>query len=282
MTIENQEQETQEFETDNTEFENEQEAEAETEKEEAEAGSENQEQEQENSEESEEENKSTPHWVKDLRKKNREMAKKLKEYEANTNNAPNAEIELPKKPKIEDFNYDEDAHETALDNWYSQKQKIESVKQTKQQQIEQQKAEFNNKLHAYNENIAKLNIDRPKFNEAENVVKDLFTIEQQNLMLLYADNPTKLIYALGRDEDIAEELAGINDKAKFLVAIAKHEEKIKMKTTKTVPPAERKVNAGANVPAVSADKKLDALLLEAEKSGNYTKYIAYKKTIKGK
>jgi len=275
MTIENQEQEMQEFETENTELENEQEAEAETEQEEAEEESE--EQEQENSEEKKS-------LLKDFRKREREKDKRIRELEAklSKDNPTDENLELPTKPKLAEFDYDDDAYEKALDNWHSQKHKIESVKQTQQQQLDQQKAEFNNKLQVYNENIPKLNVDRAKFNEAETVAKEVFNLEQLNMVLLYADNPTKLIYALGRDEDVAEELASITDKAKFLVAIAKHEEKIKMKTTKTVPPAERKVNASPNVKAVSADKKLEQLRAKAEQTGNYTELFAYKKTLKGK
>jgi hypothetical protein len=274
MTIENQEQETQEFETENTELENEQEAEAETKQEEAE---------EESEEQGEEEKKG---FLKDFRKRerekdkeNRELKRRLAAYEANPSDE---NLELPKKPKLAEFDYDDDAYEKALDNWHSQKQKIESVKQTQQQQIAQQQAEFNTKLQAYNENVTKLNIDRSKFTEAEEVVKSIFDAQQQSIMVLYAKDPTKLVYSLGRDEDIAEDLAKITDPIKFAVAIARHEGNLNMKPTKTVPQAERKVNAGANAPAVSADKKLAQLRTKAEQTSNYTELLAYKKTLKGK
>lgn len=282
---ENQENENQELETENTELENEQEGEAETEQEETEAEGENQEQENsEDNEGGEQEEKSAPKWVKEVRRTNREQAKKIKELESklSTGNTGEVKLELSTKPKLADFEYDDEAYEKALDNWHSQKNKIESVKQTQQQQIEQQQAEFNNKLQTYNENVTKLNIDRSKFTEAEEVVKSIFDTQQQSIMVLYAKDPTKLVYALGRDEDVAEELAKITDPIKFAVAIAQHEGKLNMKNTKTAPQAERKVTAAANTKGISADKKEEQLRIAAEKTGNYTELIAYKKQRRGK
>lgn len=273
MTIENEE----DFTNDNTDFEDIQEemiaedAIIDAEEEEAQAVEEDVSQEE----------AKAPSWVKNLRKQNRELQKKLKEYESNTSTVK-AEIELPPKPRLSDFDYDDDAYENALDSWHNQKQKVENVKQTHKQKIEQQQAEFNAKIQEYNNNITKLNIDKSKFDEAEEIVKSIFDTQQQNIMVLYAKDPAKLVYALGRDEDLAEDLAKITDPVKFAVEIAKHEVKVNMKKTKPVPPAERKVNATANVSALSPDKKLEQLRAKAGSTGDYSELIKYKKSLKGK
>ena len=55
------------------------------------------------------EEKKTPQWVKDLRKDNRHLIKRVKELESQQ--APEKEEEaLGDRPKLEDFEYDEEAY----------------------------------------------------------------------------------------------------------------------------------------------------------------------------
>ena len=66
-------------------------------------------------EEPEAEPEQAPEWVRDLRKRDRENQKRIKELEAQLNK-PTEVAALPAKPKLDDFDYDTDAFEAALKN----------------------------------------------------------------------------------------------------------------------------------------------------------------------
>ncbi len=281
MPNENQEQENQEFEAENVELENEQEAESETELEaEAEnAETKEAEQEQENLEESKQD-ESAPKWVKEVRKKNRELLREIKELKAKQQPQTNTnDLVLEKKPTLADFEYDEEAFENASNKWHEKKIKIDNLKQEQEQAQTKQKEYWNNRLIAYNNEAQTLKVNN--FSEREEVVKQIFDLKQQGIILETADNPASLIYALGGDEDLAEEIANETNPVKFIARIAKLEEKLKMNKTKTAPPAPEKKITG-NVPVTNQAKTLEKLRIEADKTGNYTKLLAYKKQMKGK
>ena len=96
-----------------------------------------------------------------------------------------------------------------------------------------------------------------------------------------ADNPALLIYALGKNDQRAKELAGIKDPVKFAFKVAKLEKDLKM-TKRKAPPPEKPLRGGsANLPGTS-DRKLIALQEKARESGDFTKVIEYRRQLKRK
>ena len=71
-----------------------------------------------------EETTRAPEWVRELRKADREKARRIKELEAKLNAAAATEtkpVALGKKPTLEDCDYDSEEYENKLAGWYEQK-----------------------------------------------------------------------------------------------------------------------------------------------------------------
>ncbi len=84
----------------------------------------------------EEEERGAPQWVKDLRRSDREKTRKLREYEAEIQRlkAPSAPaaVVVGERPKLADFDFDEDKHEAALTAWLDRKSQADEAQRTKQ------------------------------------------------------------------------------------------------------------------------------------------------------
>jgi hypothetical protein len=225
-----------------------------------------------------EEVSSAPEWVRDLRKTNRELHKKTKELEARlSTESVNNQTELGKKPKLDDFDYDADRYEAELSKWYeTQRQVEERTAKLKATEAEQAKA-WQEKLDNYAKEKTKLKVK--DFEDAELNVQESFSQTQQGIVLQGSDNSALLIYALGKNPNKTRELAAITDPVKFAFAIAKLETQLKVANKKSAPPPEKSFS-GSAPKSGTVDSNLERLRAEAEKTGNYSKVIAYKQSKK--
>jgi hypothetical protein len=224
-----------------------------------------------------------PEWVRDLRKKyrelqheNRELTQKLQAVSGAEHKPQEAGI----KPTLEGCGYDEAKFETELTAWHERKRQAQTrTEQEQAAQVAQQKA-WDAKLDAYGKAKAELKVK--DYDDAESTVQDLFSVTQQGIVLQGADNPAILIYALGKNPGKAKELAALSDPVQFAVAIGKLETKLKMSSRSTTPPPPEKPVQGNGRLSGSSDATLERLRADAEKTGNYTKVIAYKKQLRAK
>ena len=222
-----------------------------------------------------EEDKPAPDWVKELRRKNREDQKRIRELEAKlaTQQAP-AQIQLGKKPDLDEFDYDTEKYEAALADWFDKKRKYEAQQeQAKKAEQEQQEA-WQSKLEGYAQ--AKTQLKVKDFEDAESTVSETFNVTQQGVVIQGADNPALLVYALGKNPKKLKELASITDPVKFAFAIAKLETQLKVSNKKPAPPPEKVVGGTAPI-AGAVDSTLARLRADAERTGDYSKVFAYKK-----
>jgi len=90
-----------------------------------------------------------------------------------------------------------------------------------------------------------------------------------------------LIYALGKNTEKLKEIAAIQDPVEFAFAVATLETQLKVSSKSTVPPPESRVR-GQVAAGNSSDQKLAALRAAAEKSGDYTQVLNYKRSLKQK
>lgn len=219
----------------------------------------------------------TPDWVKELRKTNREDKRRIRELEAKLIAAKPVEpesVQLAKKPKPEDFDFDLDAYDSAVDLWYEQKRKYDVEQEKKQESANNQQQEWQSKLDGYSKAKADLRVD--DFEDAEEVAQQLFSVTQQGIVLQGADNPALVIYAIGKNNAKAKELANIKDPVKFAFAVAKLEKELKVTTTKKPPQPERTVSGTGRVSG-SVDSTLERLREEAARTGDMSKVMAYKR-----
>lgn len=222
-----------------------------------------------------EEEKPAPEWVRELRKQHRELQKRNRELEAKLtqDQAPKAP-EIGKKPTLEDFDYDAEKFEASLAQWFERKRQADEQAAKVQADIEKQQQEWQSKLQGYGKAKAELKVK--DYDDAEGIVQESFNTTQQGVILQGADNPALLVYALGKNPKKAKELASISDPVKFAFAIAKLETQLKVTNRKAAPPPEKTVQGTGRVSG-TVDSTLDRLRAEAEKTGNYSKVMAYKR-----
>lgn len=225
--------------------------------------------------------KPAPEWVKDLRKSDREKAKRIRELEQQLegNKAGDKPVEVGAEPTLESCDYDADVFKTKFKEWMG-RQAAKAEEQRKKDEAEKSaKDAWQAKLNAYGEAKTKLKVK--DYEEAEALAQDVLSLTQQGVILNGADNPAMLVYALGKNPAKAKELASISDPVRFAFAVAKLETQLKVTPRKTAPIPEREVRG--NAPANGAsDKQLARLEAEAERSGDRSKVVAYKKQLKAK
>jgi hypothetical protein len=178
------------------------------------------------------------------------------------------ETAASKKPTLQDFDYDTEKYEAALIPWYEEdrKRKEESAKAEK---------DWNSRLEEYQE--AKAGFKAEDFDEAEAIALGMLTQTQQGIIVHGATDPTMLMYALGKNEAKAKELAAIKDPVKFAFALAKLEGQLKVSTRKPATQPEGRISGNAR-PSGTVDSTLERLREEAARTGDLSKVMAYKRS----
>jgi len=227
-----------------------------------------------------------PEWVKNLRKDHKQLIRENRELKAKVATVPVVETQVVKtlgaKPTLGDsgIDYDEDLFTAALDKWHSDKREIEAAEEVlKAKQAEQVKAQ-EAKQAVYKQQIAKLKA--PDYKDAEDEVSEKLTMEQQGVILAGADNPALMVLALGKSPKRLADLAQIKDLAKFAVAVGKVEKDLQERNGVNKPkpkPSSDLPRSSASLTGNKVDKKLEALEKAAEKSGDRSAVIAYKRAL---
>lgn len=219
-------------------------------------------------------------WVNTVRKKyreaqkeNKELKKRLEAVEA-TEEKP---VTLPKKPKIEDFDYDSDEFEKALDGWYDKKREFDEYQQKQELEAKKQQESWQQRLDSYGK--AKESLKAKDFDFAEEIVAETLTETQQAIIIKSAKDPAVIIYALGKNKGKAGELSSITDPLEFAAEIGRLETKLKVNKPKKPPAPEKKISGTGSLNS-SVDKTLERLEAEAERTGNRTKVIEYKRKMR--
>lgn len=224
--------------------------------------------------------KPAPTWVKDLRKKEREARKRIKELEAQVQQAKpdDKPIEVGPKPKLADFDYDEDQFESAVEQWRERKRQVEQQQAAKQAEEEKAKQAWQTKMQSYEERRQNVASKVRDFEEVEEAAKDKLTATQQGILIHAAENPELILYHLGKNPKKAQELSEITDPIQFAFAAAKLDSQMKIQTRKPSTQPERKPSGSAGLSGV-VDQKLAQLEAKAAKTGDRTELIKYKKSL---
>ena len=224
-----------------------------------------------------EEETRAPEWVRDLRKQHRELQKRNRELEQKlqASQPQDQAVQVGKKPTLEEYDYDTSKFEMALENWYDRKRKADDQQARLKQAEEQQQQEWQNRLNQYSEAKTKLKVK--DYDDAENIAQESLNVVQQGVILQGAENPALLIYALGKNPKKARELGAITDPVKFAFAVAKMETQLKVQAKKA-PPAPEKTIKGTGPVSGAVDATLERLRAEAERTGDMSKVVAYKRS----
>jgi len=231
-----------------------------------------------------EEEKAAPQWIKDLRQRQRELARENADLKARIGagqpGQPNAKPTLPPKPKLADYEFDEERYEAARDAWEAKKREEDSWEENQRKATEAQQHAARAVEEQYAKDKAALKVK--DYQEREDTVADALEPIQQAIMKKGAGNAALLVAALGRDPKKLQELASIKDPVKFAVAVGKLETEVKVtKRTSTKPAPEGSVRSGSSGASTAGSKAtLERLEAEAERTGDRTKLITYKRQLK--
>jgi hypothetical protein len=230
---------------------------------------------------SEEDEVEAPVWVKDLRKSHKEQARKIRELEGQLKTvAPQAKpVELGDKPTLESCEYDETKFESELTAYHERKRQVDNEAETRKKEAENAQKAWQDTLAGYE--TKKVSLRVKDFSEAEDSVKETLSSIQQTIILQGSENSALVVYALGKNKAEASRLAKITDHIKFAFEVAKLEGKLKV-SAKKPPPPEKTVKSGGSSFAAATDKTLERLRAEAEKTGDLSKVVAYKRQLKAK
>lgn len=219
-----------------------------------------------------------PDWVRELRKSHRELQRKNRELEERLKTTEPKPVSLGPKPTLNDFDYDADKFENALEDWYRKRDEVERVNAARRSEEEIQQKAWNDKLKSYEESKSVLRVN--DYEDAESIAQEMLSVTQQGVLIAGCENPALVVYALGKNPKKAKELSQITDPVKFAFAVAKLESQLKV-NRKTPPPVMKTVSGSGPVSG-SVDSTLERLREDALRTGDISKVLAYKKQKRAK
>lgn len=211
--------------------------------------------------------------IRRLRERNKELARENTDLRKA---APAPEVELGPKPTLSDVDYDEDKFEAALDSWKDRKRQIEDGKTARDAEAETAEREWRRDLENYETRAKKLAV--PDFAEAAEIIASTLTLAQQAVIVKVAQDAPAFVYGLGHSDARLAELAKIQDPIKLAAAVARMEGGLKVVKRRKGPAPDRPAKGSVKMPG-GTDKQLEKLETEAEKTGDRTAVIAYKKKL---
>lgn len=206
-----------------------------------------------------------PEWVKQLRKENRELKKQIKQTPQQSQVAP-----LREKPTITDHDFDSEAYESDLEQWFNEKAQHDEV-------INAQKAKDEAIDNRYIASVDKMRKIAPDYDEVEDTVVATLSPEKQALLKLGVEDTAKLVYALGKSPNKLAELEQL-DPVSFVkqLGIMEFQMSQKSRNPNKPQPKQHELTGAAG----GGDSKLAKLEAEAAKTGDRSKVVAYRKSLK--
>jgi superfamily II DNA helicase RecQ len=229
------------------------------------------------------EEEGAPQWAKDLRKIQKDTSKEnrelKKELEAMKQAQPVAEaLQSKARPTREEFDYDDDAYDAAIDEWHVHEAKVKEATQVQEQEQKRQANEWQERLNHHQASVKKLKVK--DFSEAQEVVDNRLDDNQRGIIVHASDNSGLSFYAIGKNEELANELANIKDPIKFAYELGKKESKLSTtkRKARTNPESTVKSSGGTK----GADRTLERLRAEADKTNDRSKVVAYLTKLRAK
>lgn len=214
----------------------------------------------------------------DNREAMRNMRARIKELEAQVKDKAPAEeaFRLGPKPTRAEFDYDEEAFDAATEKWYEDKRKFDDEQSEAEKAKAKATEEWNGRLERHMERKAELAKRVPDMDEAEAFVLETLSPTQQGILIEIAEDSAMLGYALAKNPTKAKELAGETNHIRFTKKLALLEASLKTSNRKAPPPNDRPLNS-TSTSRGTVDGELDRLREDAEKTGDYSKVMAYKR-----
>ena len=188
-----------------------------------------------------------------------------------------AQTELGPRPTLADAGYDEEAYASRVIEWNERKRKVDEAQAAQRAQAEESQRTWLQSVEAFNRGKAALAKD--DYEEAEIAIRDRFDQTQIGILISASKMPAEMAYALGHNPEKLAELAKIKDPVRFAAEIGRMEA-AELKVTRSSKPAPERKIVSAGSPAAGmggVQEKLEKLRAEAERTGNYTPVIKFKR-----
>lgn len=215
-----------------------------------------------------------PDWVKDTRKKYREAEREnrrlKKQLEQQT--GQHEQQALREKPTLDAHDYEDDAYQADLEQWFVEKQQHDAKVQAEQQKYQQYDERYVNDVNA-------MKAKAPDYDEIEQSIVDTLPTSKQAMLKMLVDNPAKMVYALGKSPIKLQALSELDD-IQFAKQIVLMEQS--MSTVKRNPNKPKPKSHSLEGSAGGGDTKLAKLEADAERTGDRSKVVAYKQTLRKK
>lgn len=199
-----------------------------------------------------------PNWAKQLRQRQKELARENRQLKSQQQqSAVQYEPEVFNEPfpdlEDDDVGFDSEKLKAKVLNWTEKKAKFESSQSSKKAEFEQMQTRYNERLTDYQSKKVTLQKQFNDYDKAEAAVISEVPQTVQNAILLYADDPSLIVLAAGRNKDVRDKLVKLqNDPVALGVEIGRLNSKVKVssKPKPTIEPSPQvKAPAGKPIPA---------------------------------
>lgn len=201
------------------------------------------------------------HLRKELRDRDRRLAQRAPE--------PEAEIVVGERPKLADFDWDEDRFNDALDAYEQRKEQAREQGLKRERAQQQQAAEWQKVTDAYATKKAALKY--PDKDEAEKRAFAELSEVQQAVIAKVATDPALLVYALGKNPARLSKLAGMENPLELAAEIGRMGAQMTTKKRAAAPEPDRPERGG--MARLNGDKALNEAMKKAQKSGDYSAVV---------
>lgn len=206
--------------------------------------------------------------IREFRKREREKDRRIAELERQV--APK-KVEVGEKPSLESCEYDEERYEANLTAWHQRKADAERLEQEQAEREKTDKEAWDKRILAFETGKSRLNVS--DFEDAEAEVQAALPKETLALILRNETISAELVLALSRSPATLATLSKL-DLPDAAMMIGELRSKLKV-TKRKLPDPDRPLRG--NAAPVSADKELARLEKEAERTGDRTAVIRYKR-----
>lgn len=212
-----------------------------------------------------------PNWAKQLRQGYKDIArenKRLKAQQTQTAAAYEPEVFNDPFPDLEDddVGFDSDKLKAKVISWTEKKAKFEASQSSKKAEFEQMQTRYNERLTDYQSKKVALQKQFTDYDKAEAAVISEVPQTVQNTILLYADDPSLIVLAAGRNKEVRDKLTKLqNDPVALGKEIGRLESKVRIaaKPKPTIEPAPT-VRAPVGKPIPADEKRFRELLPDAK------------------
>lgn len=191
-------------------------------------------------------------------------------------------IEVGPRPRLEDFDFDHDAFDAAVDTWLETKQKADNQHAALRREQEEKNREGNKILTDYQGRAKTFAATHriSDYEDAQSAVEDELGVEKVSLLIAGSPKAEELIYALHKNPAKLKALAGINNLPRFMYEAATLQKDIKVRQGRKSPPVDAPVRSNGS--SASGDRRLAALEAEAARTGDRSKVVKYKADLRDK